>query len=257
MTSNDQRRNAASLLARLHDELAGLTLTERWQPTPDAEANRFLTENPFAFLLAVIADYGVPAERAWLLPFRLRQKLRHLNPRILGSMVPKELGNILREIPSGHRFPNMAAKFFVAASQKVVSEYDSDAAGVWKSRTARDVYLHLGAFSGIGQKKASMAVNILCRDLGWLNPQPAELRTIDVSYDVHVRRVFLRLGLAESDTMPAILQAARELSPDYPGKLDLGAWYVGRTWCRPSRPDCEACRMSDVCPKLVEKGREL
>ena len=257
MTSNDQRRNAASLLARLHDEFAGLTLTERWQPTPDAEANRFLTENPFAFLLAVIADYRVPAERAWLLPFRLRQKLRHLNPRILGSMVPKELGNILREIPSGHRFPNMVAKFFVAASQKVVSEYDSDAAGVWKSRTARDGYLHLGAFSGIGQKKASMAVNILCRHLGWLNPQPAELRTIDVSYDVHVRRVFLRLGLAESDTMPAILQAARELSPDYPGKLDLGAWYVGRTWCRPSRPDCEACRMSDVCPKLVEKGREL
>ena len=104
----------------------------------------------------MIADYGVPAERGWLLPFRLRQKLRHLNPRILGSMVPKELGNILREIPSGHRFPNRVAKFFVAASQKVVSEYDSDAAGVWKSRTARDVYLHLGAFSGIGQKKASM-----------------------------------------------------------------------------------------------------
>lgn len=97
-----------------------------------------------------------------------------------------------------------------------------------------------------------MAVNILCRDLGWLTPKPAELKTIDVSYDIHVRRVFLRLGLVESDTLDEILQAARDLSPEYPGKLDLGAWYVGRTWCRPTRPYCVNCRLAMACPKRID-----
>ncbi len=254
VVSEDQRTKAAALLAQLHDELAAVTLKNRWQPTSDTDANQLLADNPFAFLLAVIADYGVPAERAWLLPQKLRQNLKHLNPRSIASMPPEQLGNALRQIPSGHRFPNMLAKFFVSAAQKVVSEYDGDAIGIWKGRSVRDAYLHLGAFLGIGQKKASMAVNILCRDLGWLNPQPAELKNIDVSYDVHVRRVFLRLGFAESDTMAEILQAARELNPEYPGKLDLGAWYVGRTWCRPARPDCGACRLTEVCPKLVGGG---
>jgi endonuclease III len=257
MARQDQRSSAAAMLERLHDELTAVTPGERWQPTPDAEANRLLTENPFAFLLAVIADYGVPAERAWVLPFKLRQKLCHLDPRLIDAMGTERLGSVLRQIQSGPRFPNMLAKFFVAASRKVLLEYEGDAAGVWKGRSVRDAYFHLGAFLGIGQKKASMAVNILCRDLGWLNPQPAELKTIDVSYDVHIRRVFLRLALAESDTMDEILEAARELSPDYPGRLDLGAWHVGRTWCRPSQPDCEACRLREVCPKAIEKGHVL
>lgn len=249
---NEQPRTAATLLGRLHDELAALSLTERWQPTPDSEANRLLADSPFAFLLAVIADYGIPAERAWLLPSRLRAKLGHLDPERIAAMDKSELETVIRSIPGGHRFPGEVAKFFIAASKKVVSLYEGQAAGIWAGRTAHDAYLHLSAFLGIGQKKASMAVNILCRDLGWLTPQSAELKTIDVSYDIHVRRVFLRLGLVESDTMHEILQAARDLSPEYPGKLDLGAWYVGRTWCRPTRPDCVGCRLAEACPKRIE-----
>lgn len=249
--ASDRQRDAATLLARLHDELAALSLAERWQPTPDPEANRLLADNPFAFLLAVIADYGIPAERAWLLPFRLRAKLGHLDSGRIAGMEKQELEAIIRTIPSGHRFPGEVAKFFIAASKRVLNQYEGDAAGIWKDRTAHDAYLHLCAFLGVAQKKASMAVNILCRDLGWLTPKPIELKAIDVSYDVHVRRVFLRLGLADSDTMDEILEAARELSPDYPGKLDLGAWYVGRTWCRPTHPDCGSCRLVQACQKRL------
>jgi uncharacterized protein DUF6884 len=36
--------------------------------TPNELANRFLIENPFAFLLAVIFDQGIVAERAWAAP---------------------------------------------------------------------------------------------------------------------------------------------------------------------------------------------
>jgi len=46
------------------------------------------------------------------------------------------------------------------------------------------------AFSGIGQKKAAMAVEILERDLG---VTIRELKGSDIAYDVHVRRVCPKL----------------------------------------------------------------
>jgi endonuclease III len=113
--------------------------------------------------------------------------------------------------------------------------------------------LHLDAFPGIGQKKKSMAVNILYRHLHSLQPREDELRLIDVSYDMHVRCVFLRAGLADHDKLAEVIGAARTLNPSYPGKLDLGAWHVGRTWCHPTDPDCAACRLRPACARLVER----
>ena len=51
----------------------------------------------------------------------------------------------------------------------------------------------LDAFDGIGQKKAAMAVEILERDL---RVSIKDLQGSDIAYDVHLRRVFLRTGLA-------------------------------------------------------------
>jgi endonuclease III len=62
----------------------------------------------------------------------------------------------------------------------------------------------------------------------------------DVAVDVHVRRVFLRSGLVESDDPVSIILAARELWPDPPAALDSPAWNVGITWCRPTAPECSA-----------------
>ena len=48
--------------------------------TPNPEANRLVLEDPFAFLLAVILDQGIVAERAWAAPYELRRRLGHLDP---------------------------------------------------------------------------------------------------------------------------------------------------------------------------------
>ena len=48
--------------------------------TPNPAANRFLLDNPFAFLLAVIFDQGIAAERAWAAPYELQRRLGHLDP---------------------------------------------------------------------------------------------------------------------------------------------------------------------------------
>jgi endonuclease III len=94
-----------------------------------------------------------------------------------------------------------------------------------------------------------MAAEILRRHLG------VELEGEEcsqVAYDVQVRRVFLRSGLAQEDTPEAIEEAAARACPEAPGTLDLAAWLVGRETCRPRVPQCDACRLGDVCPQLTE-----
>jgi hypothetical protein len=43
--------------------------------------NALIVENPFAFLLAVIFDQGIPAERAWRAPYDLMRRLGTRTPR--------------------------------------------------------------------------------------------------------------------------------------------------------------------------------
>jgi len=63
-----------------------------------------------------------------------------------------------------------------------------------------------------------MAVEILERDLG---VPISDLAGSDVAYDIHVRRVFLRTGLADADDVGQMVANARLLNPDRPGSLDL------------------------------------
>ena len=92
-----------------------------------------------------------------------------------------------------------------------------------------------------------MAVNTLVRDYGI---EISDMSGIDISYDVHVRRVFLRTGLVKRDRESDMVLVARKLIPNYPGALDLPAWKIGRRYCHLRKPDCNHCWMKEVCPKL-------
>lgn len=96
-----------------------------------------------------------------------------------------------------------------------------------------------------------MAVAILARDL---HVVIKELGGNDVAYDVHIRRAFLRTGLAEGDDVEEMVAVARTLSPSQRAMLDLPAWVIGRTWCRPGVPSCPKCPLLPVCPRLVARA---
>lgn len=96
-----------------------------------------------------------------------------------------------------------------------------------------------------------MAVEILERDL---HVEVADLWGGEIAYDVHVRRVFLRAGLAERDDVGHMVAAARSVHPERPGELDNPAWDIGRRWCRPREPDCPSCPLLPACPRLIERG---
>jgi uncharacterized HhH-GPD family protein len=222
--------------------------------TPDPAANALIRDDPFAFLLAVISDMGVRAERAWTLPYLLRQRLGYLGPAEV-AVNPEAVRAAIQQEPKLHRFVNIVPTWLVEAAQIVLSRYGGNAAALWSDiPTAIELRRRLEAFPGIGQKKAAMAAEILARDLG----KPLrDMSGGDIAYDVHVRRVFLRTGLAERDDVKHMVAVARALNPDRPGALDLPAWDIGRRWCRPVNPDCPTCPLNHVCPRLIDKGSSV
>jgi uncharacterized HhH-GPD family protein len=244
--SEDSKQVAEALL-KYGKKLKESHNTKDVEFTPDKEANDFILQNPLAFLVAVLCDQGIPAERAWALPYQLKQRLGHFEPLKISQMQTEELIKVMKSHPALHRFNRKMAKSIILACRKVVKSYDGDASKIWSDMPkSRDLENRFREFHGIGQKKASMAVNILARDFG---VPVRDYENIDVSYDIHVRRVFLRSGIVNDDSEKTIISAGRELNPSYPGALDLPAWNIGRNWCHPSAPVCEDCPINGVCGK--------
>ncbi len=69
-----------------------------------------------------------------------------------------------------------------------------------------------------------------------------------VIVDTHINRVSQRLGISDSkkpeDTQKAIMETVPQERWD---DLDIAFITLGRTFCRPSNPDCDNCPVSGQC----------
>jgi uncharacterized HhH-GPD family protein len=217
--------------------------------TTDEPANRFLLSDEWAFLAGVICDYQMPAERAWATPYRLSQALGGWGVEFIAGR-PKAVTAAFIGPPAIHRFPRQTASWVVDGARRVATSYRGEAGRIWLPHTpARTVRSRLAEFAGISQKKAAMAVEIL---YGQLGVPLAEMSGSDIAYDIHVRRVMLRTGLAADDDVRRMVEAARLHHPERPGALDLPMWEIGRRWCTKRAPDCVACPLAASCPKDVD-----
>jgi len=222
--------------------------------TNNPEANELLVSDAWGFLAGVICDYQMPADRAWATPYNLAQRLGGWSVERIADD-PEAVHAAFLGPPAIHRFPNQTTRFIVDGARRVIDEYGGDAAAVWNDQpTARDLQARLSEFLGISQKKAAMAVEILYAQLG---VEIAEMEGSDIAYDVHVRRLMLRTGLAERDNVNHMVEMARRAHPDRPGALDLPMWEIGRTWCHKREPECAACIIAAACPQFVDAARNV
>lgn len=229
-------------LAASGDAQVGASFTD----IPEADA--FVKDSPEAFLIGVLFTQGISAEKAWAGPWLLRQRLGHLDLHRLASQRSAVYEAVGRP-PALHRFKHTVAGWISDAAERLLTCWGGDASRIWApGSSATEVAQRLSEFRGIGRKKAAMAVEILSRHFG---VKMEGLERATVAYDTHVRRVFLRSGLAAVDSPEEIARAAADANPEAPGRLDLPAWLVGRQWCRPTDPRCDECRLGPVCPRLV------
>ena len=218
--------------------------------TNDVECDALLNDLkrfPHLFLLGVIADRQIKARRAWMIPIEA--------VRLAGSPEFKRLRRVRRATwqrwlagpPALHRFPISIGTALFEGLKLVETKYVGDASAIWAgSPSSAELVLRFLEFEGIGPKIASMAVNLLSTRY---DVALADHYSVDISADVHVRRVFERLGLVPPGaTVDQVIFRARVLNPTFPGELDRPAFEIGRKWCHSQKIDCQPCYMRRICP---------
>ncbi|MFH1931268.1 MAG: iron-sulfur cluster loop [Pseudomonadota bacterium] len=210
-----------------------------------------LIKHPHAFVLACVMDRQIRAERAWLIPYRISEKLGSFSMQVLSSLSLADVNRQMSQPEPLHRFVGKMSGFFHSAIQLICNNYAGNAAHIWSGTpsSAEVVYRFL-EFDGVGPKIGSMAANILAREF---KVSFSDYFSIDISADVHVRRVFARLGLcAANASAEQVIYKAKALHPEFPGIMDLPCWEIGRNWCKSRDPDCDDCYMKDLCPTSKE-----
>ncbi|MEW6032246.1 MAG: iron-sulfur cluster loop [Bacillota bacterium] len=202
--------------------------------------------HPHAFVIACIMDRQIRAEKAWSIPYKLKQRLGFFDFSRLASLSPDELEQAMLQPEPLHHYPTLMSKYLYAAIRRIQHEFHGNAAAIWAGRpSSATIVRRFLEFDGVGQKIATMAANSLVRDF---RIEVSDRYSIDISVDVQVRRVFSRMGFVpENANVDYIIYRARELHPEYPGIFDLVLWELGRTVCRPKQPACEQCSWAQLC----------
>jgi endonuclease III len=187
-----------------------------------------------------------------IIPYLISRKLGSFSLTTLSQLTLDEVNRLMGHPEPLHRFVDKMSEVFYSAIQRIVNHYESNAANIWlgKPLSAEVVYRFL-EFEGVGLKIASMVTNILARDF---RVPFADYFSIDISPDVHIRRVFTRLGLCPEGVLAEqVIYKAKALHPEFPGIMDLSCWDIGRTWCNSRNPKCGKCCMNDLCPTANRK----
>ena len=205
--------------------------------------------NPFAFLVGAAFDRGMPWAKAWEIPCWINQK-GQLEPSSLAAMGQSELQRLLESLPVKPRWGCVRGERTLSDAAKLVMRFDAggDAGAIWDGVSPKEVQRRLESIYGVGQGIAHMTIRILRDDWGKFRGQEPD---IDVKPDVHVRRVFKRAGLTQTEDERMAVEAARALNPGFPGELDWPAWDIGMKWCRPTAPRCVDCPLAMECPKHI------
>ena len=219
-----------------------------------SEVKQMLWTDPNAFLFGLISDQSVRAELAWSMPHNLLQRLGHFEMARIAQMDADELAQVIRTKPALHRYPSNIAKYLKAAAEMLCEKYEACAANIWKNATAAQIVSRLEAFKGISHKKAALGSLLLVRDL---DIQIQDKENINLAYDIHIRRICLRTGFAEKDTLEEVWETGRKIFPDFPGRLTSSFWAMGRDICRPTNPDCGSCPLDHFCAHRIDLGEDI
>lgn len=122
--------------------------------TKDPDVDQFLRDEPAAILLGLLYDQRVLAETAFAGPYKLRQRLGHLDMARLAAMDREAFAEVFAESPAVHRFTNKMVDTTQAVAQRIADEYGGDAARLWADGDCATVERRVKALPGFGPMKA-------------------------------------------------------------------------------------------------------
>jgi endonuclease III len=206
-----------------------------------------LKHHPHAFVLGCLMDRQTKAEKAWRIPYEVFKATGAKDIKSLSAIKEKEYIKLFNK-KKLHTYHNKMGPIFYKGVMKIKQDYKGDASLIWAGKpSSATVVRRFLEFEGAGPKIATMAANILVRQY---KIPFSDLSSIDISPDVHVRRVMKRLGYVSKDDNMIIMYKARELNPEFPGIFDILFWRVGNEHCKEQNPDCGQCPICEACEKV-------
>ncbi len=140
----------------------------------DPEADRLLTDNPFALLVGMLLDQQIPMEVAFAGPRKLQERLGCVDAAMIAMMDPEEFVAVCATPPAVHRFPaSMGARVHDLATA-IMRDYQGDTEAMWVDGQPSGalVLKRLKALPGFGDQKARIFLALLGKQrglqaLGW------------------------------------------------------------------------------------------
>ena len=203
---------------------------------------------PHLFILGCIMNRSISSERAWNIPVFICENLESYD---INDMLKKEEEwyIALFEENNLHRYNRDQAKYFYSAIHKIKDEYDGKAINIWKNKPSSALFIYrMLQFNGVGVKIATMTANLLVRKF---NVKFSDYYNIDISTDVHIKRIFIRTGIVDNNNNNMIIYKAREINLEFPGLIDFFCWNIGRQFCTKNNPNCRNCPISNYCKKNI------
>ncbi len=240
--------------------------------------NDFLNKDPLACIIGTVCDEKIKAEVAWNIPYHLYKFLKRNGVMFKPSTICKRGKEELRKWLASHmndKWPNILSErsreewlnkistAIINTCEKIWKEYNDDPDNIFMVNNGHLsiplVYFILRQFPGIGPKKASMIARDFGKNGSWFKSVKARLQkrgiNLTVSHiyftempiDVHVRRVFERLGFARYNQPQDFQNLVRIIYPENPGLIDDFIWQLGREVCKQYHPICVKCPLSNIC----------
>ncbi len=182
--------------------------------------------NPFELLVALILSARCTDKRTNIITKELFKK--YPTPEDMAKASVEDIDEII----SSCSMHNTKSKNLKALSEILVKEYNGK---VPKSLE------ELVKLPGVGRKTANILLS-----MGYGIPA--------VGVDTHVARLANRLGISRSAKPEIIEEDIKKAVP----KEDWIVFYTGlilhgRRICKAKKPDCEHCKLNDICPKIGVK----
>ena len=181
-------------------------------------------KNPYLVLIACILSLRTNDKTTY--PATLRMLELAKTPEEMTKVKPEDLEKAI--YPVG--FYANKAKQIVQLSKEIVEKYESK---------VPDEIEELIKFNGVGRKTANL---VLAKGFN----KPA------ICVDVHVHRIFNRLGYVNTKTPEETEFALRERLPKKYW-IDINTLIVtfGQNICKPQRPLCSECPIASYCPSKI------
>lgn len=190
----------------------------------DKPALKFNT--PYELLIAVILSAQCTDERVNKVTEKLFQKYN--TPQTMLTLSQEELEKQIYSCG----FYRAKAGYILSASKDIIEKFNGN---------VPDTLEELRSLAGVGRKTANVVYSVAFKGNA-------------IAVDTHVFRVSNRIGLAkEKDVYKTELALMKIIDEEDWSRAHHYIIYLGRSFCKAGKPDCENCPIKEFCEKHIKR----